>query len=154
MDYSYWLLKKKKKKFKKLSEVIGDNEIAAYWQQRTSKIAGFIIITLLPALARLNPSHMSQIIIIFIPSCNKRQVAQMKYRPPDCSESRSVHCASSGPCSKPGTLLQPGTVNGRLLLARDADSASPVPQHLSLLFCCEMSPIADCICLQFWQLAK
>lgn len=36
MDCSYWLLKKKRQL--KLSEVIGDNEAVAHWQQRTPSL--------------------------------------------------------------------------------------------------------------------
>lgn len=89
MDCSYCLLKRENSK--KLSAVIGDNETAAYWQQRTSSLTGSIM-TLLPALAHLNPSHMSQIITIFIPSCSKRQVAQMQCRP---LELNSAWCFST-----------------------------------------------------------
>lgn len=89
MDCSYCLLKKENSK--KLSAVIGDNETAVYWQQRTSSITGSIM-TLLPALAHLNPSCTSQIITIFIPSCSKRQVAQVQCRP---LELNSAWCFST-----------------------------------------------------------
>lgn len=120
MDCSYCLLKKENSK--KLSAVIGDNETAAYWQRRTSSVTGSIM-TLLPALAHLNPSHMSQIITIFIPSCSKRQVAQMQCRP---LELNSAWCFSTS-CPKPWHVVATKQSNGRPSQPNSSAPFTPAP---------------------------